>query len=367
MSLSLRKFKKIFLSLSLIALFALMLFFPAPVLRGAECGLLLWFNTVLPTLFPFILICNLMITTRAIDLLVCITRPLLCRAFRVSPYGSFAVLTGFLCGYPMGAKVTADLYRQGNITKTEASYLLSFCNNTSPMFILSFLVMQNLKNDSLKLPTLIILFLAPVIISFACRPQVRKASAACAKPRASFSRASGSSPVMPVPSAGTSAFSPVPSSPSVRSTMPPVPSARASASSTASPVPSARASLSGALDFSIGNALESITKVGVYIMVFAVFTELAKLLPARDSLPRLILLSSLEITGGITMLCQSLSGREILYILCLAQTSFGGLCAAAQTASMIKGTGISVSSYIIKKLATALVASLLACLYLYLS
>lgn len=102
-------------------------------------------------------------------------------------------------------------------------------------------------------------------------------------------------------------------------------------------------------------------------MVFAVFTELAKLLPARDSLPRLILLSSLEITGGITMLCQSLSGREILYILCLAQTSFGGLCAAAQTASMIKGTGIPISSYIIKKLATALVASLLACLYLYLS
>lgn len=353
MSLSLRKFKKILLSLSLTALFALMLFFPAPVLRGAECGLLLWFNTVLPTLFPFILICNLMITTKAIDLLVYITRPLLCRAFRVSPYGSFAVLTGFLCGYPMGAKVTADLYRQGNITKTEASYLLSFCNNTSPMFILSFLVMQNLKNDSLKLPTLIILFLAPVIISFACRPPVRKASAACAKPRASFSRASGSSPVISVPSAGTSAFSPAPSS--------------LSASPTAPPVPSAGASLSGSLDFSIGNALESITKVGVYIMVFAVFTELAKLLPARDSLPRLILLSSLEITGGITMLCQSLSGREILYILCLAQTSFGGLCAAAQTASMIKGTGIPISSYIIKKLATALVASLLACLYLYLS
>ncbi|MCI9167267.1 MAG: transporter [Dorea sp.] len=307
--------KKISLPLSLIFLFAIMLLFPAPVLRGASGGLLLWFNTVLPTLFPFILICNLMISTKAVDLLLYATRPLFCRFFGVSPYGSFAVLSGFLCGYPMGAKVTADLYRQGNITKEEASYLLSFCNNTSPMFILSFLVMQNLKDDSLKLPTLAILFMSPVIVSFAVRPYPRKF-------------------------------------PICRGRM---------------PTPSGCAPLSEALDFSIGNALESITKVGVYIMIFAILTELAGLLPASRSPLGLILLSCLEITGGITMLCQSGANSELIYILCLSETAFGGLCAAAQTASMIKGTQIPVSSYLIKKLATALVTSLLAVLYLYLS
>ena len=67
------------------------------------------------------------------------------------------------------------------------------------------------------------------------------------------------------------------------------------------------------------------------------------------------------------MLCGSSLSRTSVFILCLAATSFGGLCAAAQTASMIRGTGIPVSSYLLKKLATALVASLLACLYLSLT
>lgn len=306
--------RKFFLPLSLISLFAAMLSFPAPVLKGASEGLLLWFNIVLPTLFPFILICNLLILTNSIELLLHITSSMFCRFFKVSPHGSFAVLTGFLCGYPMGAKVTADLYRQGNIAKTEAVYLLSFCNNTSPMFILSFLVMQNLGDDSLKLPTLAILFLSPVIISFISRPFSQKTADADRQ----------------------------------------------------IPVSSACDPLSGTLDFAIGNALESITKVGVYIMIFSIFTELAMLLPAKDTPLRLVLLSGLEITKGITMICQSGLSREYTYILCLFETSFGGLCAAAQTASMIKGSDIPIYPYIIKKLATALVASLLASIYLYL-
>ena len=304
-------FKKICPPLALISLFTAMLLFPEPVLKGAGTGLLLWFNTVLHTQFPFIINCNMLIQTKTVDILLHITSPLFCRFFNVSPYGSFAVLSGFLCGYPMGAKVTADLYRRDKITKTEASYLLSFCNNTSPMFILSFLVMQSLNDNSLKLPILALLFLSPVIISLFTRPKGKNTSARI-------------------------------------------------------PAPSACTSYADALDFSIGNALESITKVGVYIMIFAVFTELANMLPGENTLLRLLLLSGLEITNGITLLCQSGLAKETICILCLFETSFGGLCAAAQTASMIKGTGIPVSSYLIKKLATALVTSLLAFLYFYL-
>ena len=101
-------------------------------------------------------------------------------------------------------------------------------------------------------------------------------------------------------------------------------------------------------------------------MIFAIFTELLGLLPSGGSLLHLFLLSNLEITNGITLLCQSGLEKEVVYILCLSVTSFGGLCAAAQTASMIGGTGISLYSYILKKLITALVTSLLAFLYLYL-
>lgn len=309
--------KRIILSLLLMFIFALMLIYPGPVFTGASTGLLLWFNIVLPTLFPFILICNLLIHTKTVDFILHLTRPLFCRFFGVSSYGSFAVLSGFLCGYPMGAKVTADLYLQGAISRKEADYLLSFCNNTSPMFILSFLVMQNLKENTLKLPTIIILLFSPILCSFLFRFQYSSSEAG-------------------------NVFNPAKSSTGNNT-----------------------CSKSDALDFSISNALESITKVGAYIIIFSIFTELAGLLPYAKTPLHLIFLASLEVTNGITLLCNSDFSRNAIYILCLMQTSFGGLCAIAQTYSMIKDTGLPICPYILKKLITALVTSLLAFIYLY--
>ena len=59
--------KRYFTSLCVIALFVLMLLFPQPVFKGASSGLLLWFNVILPTLLPFMIVSNLLIGTRAID------------------------------------------------------------------------------------------------------------------------------------------------------------------------------------------------------------------------------------------------------------------------------------------------------------
>ncbi len=314
--------KKIIYSFLIIFIFILMLLCPEPVFSGAGKGLLLWFNTVLPTLFPFILICNLMVQTGTVSCILAITRPLFCRFFGVSSFGSFAVLSGFLCGYPMGAKVTADLYARSLISQEEAAYLLSFCNNTSPMFILSFLVMQNLDDDSLRLPALIILWLSPMICSFLFR-----------RKHGSFDRmkstGSDHSRVFPDIFDSNTFHNP------------------------------------DALDDAISDALGSITKIGAYIMIFSILTELAYLLPLPETPLGLTLLASLEITNGIVLLCHSTLPRDVLYILCMAQTSFGGLCAVAQTNSMIKDTGLSIFPYIQKKLITALVTSLLAFAYLY--
>ena len=89
--------------------FAFMLLFPKDVFNGASKGLLLWFHTVFPTLFPFLIITNLLMSTNCIRLIARLFGPLLNKIFRVSPNGSFAIIAGFLCGYPMGAKISADL------------------------------------------------------------------------------------------------------------------------------------------------------------------------------------------------------------------------------------------------------------------
>lgn len=117
------------------------------------------------------------------------------------------------------------------------------------------------------------------------------------------------------------------------------------------------------LESCILNSSETLVKVGGYLMIFSVLLALLELLPIR--LPGFLLLkSSLEMTNGILLLSQSLSKPQVLYPLLLALTTFGGWCSVAQTQSMIAGTELKLSSYIIQKLTAALAVSLLTFLYL---
>lgn len=158
-----------FLTIPILIFFLCMLSFPQTVFAGASYGLLLWFRHVLPTLLPYMVLINILIRTPALHWICHITSPFLCPLLGTSYYGTFAVLTGFLCGYPMGAKTASDLLDAQKISRSEASYLLSFCNNTSPAFILNYVVIQNLKKDSISIPFLLILTLTPLMMSFVFR------------------------------------------------------------------------------------------------------------------------------------------------------------------------------------------------------
>lgn len=304
--------KRYFTSLCVIALFVLMLLFPQPVFKGASSGLLLWFNVILPTLLPFMIVSNLLIGTRAIDAISKVFGPVMCRLFGVTRYGSFAIIAGFLCGYPMGGKVTADLVRKQYITWQEGQYLLSFTNNTSPMFIISYVVWQNLKDTSRTMPALLILILSPILCSFLFRIYYRP---------------------------GARIHS---------SEYPPLPKAAA-------------ASL---MDSCIMNGFETITKVGGYIMLFSILIALLQKLPLDHFLFSLLLLPSLEMTNGIPLLCVSPLSADACFVLSLALTSFGGWCSVAQTRSMVQGTRLPITPYLIEKLITTLVTSLLAYTYI---
>ena len=304
--------KRYFTSLCVIALFVLMLLFPQPVFKGASSGLLLWFNVILPTLLPFMIVSNLLIGTRAIDAISKVFGPVMCRLFGVTRYGSFAIIAGFLCGYPMGGKVTADLVRKQYITWQEGQYLLSFTNNTSPMFIISYVVWQNLNDTSRTMPALLILILSPILCSFLFRIYYRP---------------------------GARIHS---------SEYPPLPKAAA-------------ASL---MDSCIMNGFETITKVGGYIMLFSILIALLQKLPLDHFLFSLLLLPSLEMTNGIPLLCVSPLSADACFVLSLALTSFGGWCSVAQTRSMVQGARLPITPYIIEKLITTLVTSLLAYTYI---
>lgn len=296
------------------ALFAAMLIFPQAVFSGAEEGLLLWFRIIFPTLFPFLVVTSLLLSSGGLNLITRLFGGLFRRIFRVTQNGAFAVLAGFLCGYPMGAKVTADLLRAEKISDREARYLLSFCNNTSPVFIINFIVWKTFGDERLMLPTLLILIGSPVLMSFIFRRIYLK---------------------------GRHPF--------------PEPSAALKEKKT-------RFDFS-VLDSCMMNSFEAIVKVGGYIILFSVLLSLLEELSGQNSI-LMAAAPALEVTNGILLLSSSVSDPGLRYAAVLGLTSFGGLCSAAQTQCMLEGTGLSVIPYIIQKLTTAAAASLLSFIYL---
>ena len=87
-----------FLTIPILIFFLCMLSFPQTVFTGASYGLVLWFRHVLPTLLPYMILINILICTPALHWICRITSTFLRPLLGTSYYGTFAVLTGFLCG-----------------------------------------------------------------------------------------------------------------------------------------------------------------------------------------------------------------------------------------------------------------------------
>ncbi len=102
---------------------------PEICIEGARNGLLLWFETILPTLFPFFIISRLII-----ELKLC-PRKLL-------PF--YPIFVGLLSGYPTGALTISSMYSQKQLSKHTAENLLVLCNNASPAFLISYVACTKL-------------------------------------------------------------------------------------------------------------------------------------------------------------------------------------------------------------------------------
>ncbi|MBQ9761401.1 MAG: hypothetical protein IJW16_08665 [Clostridia bacterium] len=100
-------------------------------------GLRLCAHTVIPSLFPFMVLSELIVSGGiGKTLLRQIGKPF-CRLFRLSADGCCAVLLGMLCGFPIGARSACLSYRQGQIGKNEAERILCFSNNPSSAFLIT--------------------------------------------------------------------------------------------------------------------------------------------------------------------------------------------------------------------------------------
>lgn len=109
---------------------------PKTVYDGAVMGLKAWWNIVFPSLLPFFIASELLLNFGVVHFLGVLLEPVMRPMFNVPGAGSFVMCIGFTSGYPIGSMVTARLRSQRLCTRVEAERLMSFTNNSSPLFML---------------------------------------------------------------------------------------------------------------------------------------------------------------------------------------------------------------------------------------
>ena len=308
-------YQLLFTALSLYLIF-LMLRYPALSLEYASTGLTLWFTKMVPTLLPFMILSGIMIRMNLTERFVGLLHPLLHRIYGTSRNGSYTIIMGFLCGFPMGARIVGELYEQHKLSREESALLLSFCNNIGPIYFLSY-VIPTLGIDRPGRPFLL-MYGIPLLYGFLLM-RIR--------------------PMM------TRTFSSCENHPEVRSLRAEHPGS---------------CSLLAAIDASVLSGLIGIARLGGYMVFFNLLNIVFQPFQHVNTNILNIYRCLLEITSGIDC-----SGRSINYAI-LILLPFGGFSCIAQTYSMIRQTDLSLRPYVYHKtVQTAVTAACYLLLYLH--
>ena len=271
-------------------------------LTYARLGLELWFNKMIPSLLPFMILSGIMVRLNLTEKMAMAVYPAVNPLYKIRKNACYCMLLGFLCGFPMGAKVTGELRERGLLTAREAQFLLAFCNNIGPVYFLSFAL--PLLGRRLVFPYLFAMYGIPLLYGLILRHTVYR---------------DVEMPVKQVTARSRRELRSCEQRPQEKSLW---------------------YRVLEATEQSVQASIQSIVMLGGYMILFNLLNLIPHVLLGR---PLSVLGPLLEITGGLGML------NEKLPLFGLLALSFGGLSCIAQTYSCIKNTDLSLSEYIFHK------------------
>ena len=153
------KLKRNFIPLVFLFFIFCLLFFSKSNLPAVKSGLLLWANSVVPSLFPFFVATELLMHTNIVTQLGNILNHYMKPLFNIRGEGAFAFIMGIISGYPVGAKIATNFRKNNICTKEECERLLSFTNNSGPLFIIGTVGVLMFKNTTIG----ILLFITHIL------------------------------------------------------------------------------------------------------------------------------------------------------------------------------------------------------------
>lgn len=126
----------IILSLVIIFLIIALVCNPETYIQSTYTGIIVWATAVLPALFPFFFLTKLLTNLGLVEKISKFGQPITKFLFNCSGISSYVFLMSIISGYPVGAKLTAELYQNKIISQSEAVRMCSFCSTSGPLFII---------------------------------------------------------------------------------------------------------------------------------------------------------------------------------------------------------------------------------------
>lgn len=139
------------------------------VLNSVKFSFSIWQNNIFPSLFPFFIIGNILISLGFPHILGELFKNITYKLFKINKSGAFIIILSMLSGFPSSAKYIKELYLNGDINEKEATKLLTFTHFSNPLFILGTVSIVFLKNSEIGIPILISHYIGNLFIGIIFR------------------------------------------------------------------------------------------------------------------------------------------------------------------------------------------------------
>lgn len=155
---------KIILLLLFIFLIIQILLSPNIIMPEIYNTLLLWSNKIIPSLLPFFLLTNFLMSYGLTTILGEFCKPIM-KFFKTNSNNAFIVIISIFSGSPSNAFFAKEAINNKLINEDDATKVLLFSHFTSPLFILG-TIYSCLNNKSICLLILFVTYFSNLIIAF---------------------------------------------------------------------------------------------------------------------------------------------------------------------------------------------------------
>ena len=148
---------------------ATVLIFPYQSAQGVKQGLELSVKSVIPSLFPFMVISSFLVQSSILAKADGLFSRITYFVFRQPACAGSVIFLSLIGGFPVGASLIRQLYENKKITQSQGQRLLLFCINPGPAFVISCVGVQMFSSSKIGIILFVSVTLSALIIGFLTR------------------------------------------------------------------------------------------------------------------------------------------------------------------------------------------------------